>query len=196
MGVYCNMKKQSLNMQRINKAIIIGFVFFSMLAYASALSIGSISDRVELYPGQVFDKDVTIQNVLDGAVDVAFEGDVEVGSDIVSIVGNKIINVPAKSTVSIPLKFTIPSNAQIGQEYPIRLMFKSTAGAKGDGSVAMAMDLGKEFKIVVVEKPVVADTNTATTVSQETGFFGSVWVWLLIIVVIVVIVWLVVKKKK
>lgn len=172
-------------------AIFSSIILLSLCSFVSALSIGALGDGAEitLYPGQVLERSVTIQNLLDSAQDVVLKGQVELGSEILSLVGSTRYEVPAGSIVYVPIRFEVPQNAPVGTTYPMLLMFRTISGGEEGGSVSFVENIGKQFTVRVVEKP-------ANVVEQKSTANTNVWLWVIVIIVIVLLLWWLMKKRR
>ena len=186
--------------------VITGFLIISLGTFVSALSIGAIEKIVEVYPGQVVDRIISIQNLLDGSGDLTMEGSFEKG-DIIDFLEDRAstcyytspcvnFDVPAGQITGIPVRITVPENAPIGAEYPTLVMFRTIAGGPEGGTVSFSQDVGREFTILVVEKPAEPVAPVIEPV-EERAAAGNVWTWVLVIVIVLIIIaWLVMRKKK
>ena len=178
-----------------------GFLVMSVLLVigmsvsVSALSVGIAGD-VEAYPGQTLDRVFDIQNLLDNARDVTLEGSFLEGGEVISFSEGNTFVVPAGSVIPVPVRISIPDDAAIGTEYNVRVLFESTTGGAGDGSVAFAANVGRIFVVRVAEQPATPDAVEPTATEQEGGFGGGlIWFIVAALLVIVIIVFFVMRAK-
>ena len=177
-------------MRILNLAISAIFAMIISGSFTLALSAGGISGEVEAYAGETVERVISIQNLLEGSTDLVLQGEFEQGSEIVSFVQGDKINVRANSVVSAPIKIKIPNNVAVGTEYPVLVIFRTISEVEGAGNVQFSTNIGKEFKVIVVERPANEEK------SAERGKAGAFIGWIVAVIIIVLIVWLILKKKR
>jgi len=183
---------KKFNLNAWNRMIVLTGIFSIIISsFVSALAVGGIENEVLMYPGQILQRGLSIQNLLAGDGAVSLEGKIEKGIGTASFSGSNKVSIPAGDYADIYLTLEVPANAVMGTKYLVKVVFYPTSvEEKGAGSVQYAIAVGKEFNIVVVEKP----ANVPAVEAKKTGI--SIWIWVLAIIVIIVIVWWILKKKK
>ncbi len=172
--------------------LLISAIFLLVLSgsFTFALSAGGIPGEVEVYAGETVERVILIQNLLAGSTDLTLQGEFEQGSEIVSFSQGRTIEVRANSVVSVPVRIRIPNNVVVGAEYPVLVIFRTISGVEGEGNVQFSTNIGKEFRVIVVEKPTIEEKPS------ERGKAGAVFGWIIAIVIVILIVWLILRKKK
>ena len=185
------MKKEMKN-NRL-KFLLIGFLLIIMSGVlVSAFTVGFESNQLYLTPGEVYDSTFSLQNYGADSVDVTVEAVVKEGSEYVSFAQGNTFEVLGKGGLTVPVTFTVPEDAKIGDDYLIKILFKSVAGGSAEGvgvggaSVGFVVNRERDISIEVVPKP-----------GEEEGI-STMWIILGIIAVLILIaiIWFVVKSKK
>jgi len=174
---------------------VVSAVLFSVFSvfFVSALSLGIAGD-IEAYPGQRIDTVFTIQNLLGDAVDVTMEGIFEEGGEVISFSAGNIFDVSAGGVVDTPVRIQIPSNAAIGTEYLVTVLFRTVEGETDeDGNVQFLTNVRRNFKIIVVTQQPAEEVEEAQP--EGVGGVGNFWLWGIGIIFLIIIIWLVLKRK-
>src|SRR3989344_3562730 len=113
-----------------NKIIItlFGIILLAMISFnvnAAGVSSPYWDDNpLYVYSGQVVEFQYTLQNIV-GDQNLKMQATVEGDSSIISLIdSNTIYDVPfGRSDIPVNVKITVPSNAQMGQEWQVGLRF-------------------------------------------------------------------------
>jgi hypothetical protein len=175
-------------------------VLIGLSSFVSAqFGVGS-PVRENLYPGQVLDSSISLQNTIDDAADIVVSGEILKGGEYVSFLKDvSSIEVPASGVVSIPIRISVSENANIGDIYEVELMFRTVSGgAEGEGMIQFRSNVGKSFTIGVIAEPGSEQIQTTSkSVENKTGVSTVIIVWFLVIAVLVILIilWFVSRKK-
>jgi len=187
-------------MKSLSKFIVL--VVLSLVAslnFVSGFGVSipySTQDPLRLYPEQGSDVVVGLQSSISEG-DLIIVPEISEGQDIVEITdSSKEYNVIANQPIgaAVHLKVNIPDNARVGEEYPVKLVFRDITPREG-GMVGFSTSIGASFNVLVIEKPEVIKEE----VSKKR--IGIMLIILLIVVIIVIlaiiaIAWFLIKRKK
>ena len=171
-------------------------VLFLSIAYVSAFSIG-FSSAINIEPGQSVEKGFSIINKGTDAEDLTVEVVVEEGSQYITLPEGTQYQIPKGELKPVPATFSVPSSAQPGDKYTVKMSFNSIEGGTiGGGSLEFKVGHSLSFDINVMEKvPTTSSGEEQPTPAPEGS---SLW-WILgivVIVVVIVVVVLLVKGRK
>ena len=178
------------------------FLVFTMLILLSSFvsanfGVGSPVSEL-LYPGQSIESALSVQNTLDDAKDLIVAGEILEGGDYVSFINDvSNIMVPAGEIVVVPIKISVPQDAKIGDIYDIKVLFKGISGGSGGegGTIEFKFNVGKSFKVVVIEKPQ-PPAEKPVTPTPSKFVIGTGWIILVILVIIAIVAVILLKAKK
>ncbi len=182
-----------------NKKIIESFFIAGILSILLvSLVIAGVSNPyginpLEMYPGEIKDVTLTLQNLAGGG-DVTYDMEVTEGSEIASIKdsSNRYLVPLGDNNVKVNLKVEIPETATIGSEYSIKVRFSPVSVEEGEATGASVLvGFGAAIIVKVIGKPQPPEIPSEEKISP-------VWIILGIVAVIAVIVvlWFIVKSKK
>lgn len=168
--------------------VMIGLVsaFSSSMPYGAGMPLN-------LYPGQSIDFSIVLQSSpVEGNLTIV--PTISEGQDIVKITDSlKEYKVVADKNIGalINVKVSIPDNAPIGKEYPVKFLFKDVT-PKAGGMIGLSVTTGASFKVIVVEKPVVE------TPAPATEGIGLTWwiVGVIVVIAVILVIYFIVKSKK
>lgn len=179
--------------------LLVGVVVIFMLGnFVSAFAVGFESTELRLYPGEVHNTAFSLQNYGTDVSDITVEAVIEEGEGYITFTEGTTFEIPANSNAAAPVKFTIPENAGVGENYPVKVLFRIISGdASGDEaegtSVSFAFSYSRTINLLVVPEPVsVTEPETA----ERPAVGAQVWVWILVVIIIIIIVWIILRKKK
>ena len=143
-----------------NKIIItlFGIILLAMISFnvnAAGVSSPYWDDNpLYVYPGEVKEFSYTLQNMV-GDKNLKMQATVEGDSSIISLIdSNTIYDVPlGRSDVAVKVKITVPSNAQIGQEWQVGLRFDTVESTVEGRPVSIGSAFSKGFKVIVGNPP-------------------------------------------
>ncbi|MBS3088252.1 hypothetical protein J4402_00575 [Candidatus Pacearchaeota archaeon] len=178
--------------------LLSGIVFIFLSAAVSAFAVGFQSDNLQLLPGEVYDSAFSLQNYGSGCTDITVEATLEEGGEYVTFPEGNRFDVSANSNAAVPIQIKIPTNAKVGDSYPVKILFKVVSGnvggnevESGGTSVAFAFSYRREINLNVVKAQPEETEKTKPGISAI-----AVILSLAIIAVIIIILWLVIKSKK
>ena len=136
-----------------------------------------------MYPGETQIIDLNLQNKAGATEDVTASVEIIEGTEIATLDENEYL-VEAGGATNVPLKIKIPSDAELGAVYKIKVSTKTiTPGTTG--GVSMGVGMTTNFEVIIGEKPEGETTNA--------------WTWYLIagiVLLAIVIIFFLVKKAK
>ena len=162
-------------------------VFIS--GFVSAFALG-IPPDFSMYPGQTLDSGFDIMNTYGG--DITVQGRILEGSEIASFSKGSKFNVAGGSVIPAYVRYKMPSDANIGKVYTVKVIFSTVSAGEGSGSVSFGEDVARSFNIRVGEKPI----GFIEEKSPEKGKVGAVFGWIIAAIIILLIIWLILRKKK
>jgi len=136
--------------------LVVGFVILGCYLINAVAVSGTYSNRrpLEVSPGETKSITFVLQNMADEN-DVKFKALISEGSEIVRITdSNTEYLVPVGSNdVPVKLSVEVPSGAEIGIEYQIKIEFEPVStGNEEEGMVQVMNGLSRYFIVKVVEK--------------------------------------------
>ncbi len=187
-------------MMKINKiyagiGILIALTFL-LSSYVSAFGIGSAYHQdhpLALSPGETTDITFNLQNMA-GSESISAKATIEKGSEIMSLVeANDIYVVPVGGSIDVTARVTIPSNAAVGDVYPIAISFttitKSESGTFGFGS-----SVSRSFDVIVAPKEEAKLSEEKPSTSWST--YLTVGIAVIILVAVILVIWFILKRKR
>lgn len=183
--------------------ILIGIIFIFLLStFVRAFSVGFESTELRLYPGESYGSAFSLQNYGTEASDITVDAVVEEGEGYISFPQGTRFDVGANNNAAAPIEIKIPENANVGDSYPVKILFNVISGNVGGGesggqgtTVSFAFSYRREINLKVIEKPSEPiPTPTEETTKASAG--STAWIWVLVgIVIVVIVVWLILRKK-
>ncbi len=164
----------------------------------SAFSVGFESTELRLYPGESYESSFSLQNYGTDAKDITVEATLEEGAQYLSFPQGTRIDVVANNNAAAPVRITVPSNAKVGDKYPIKVLFNVVAGNEVVQDVAnQGTTIGFAFSYRrTVDLIVVAPVTEQDVDKNRTSASYMTWIWILIaLVVVAIIVWLILRRK-
>ncbi len=182
----------------IVSSIIILFLLGINVNALGVSTVNSVTIPLQVYPGQTTTTDMYISN--EEAQEVTVKGTVIEGAEIASIVNPKDTYVISpmngdinKNRYNVQLKVQIPSNAEVGKEYTIKVNFEQVNVA-GNGMITMGAGITRIIPVKVIPKEVVATPVQVTTSNTQQKF--PVAIVLIVLVIVGVVAYFVWKNKK
>lgn len=181
-------------------SLVIMLVFLT--SFISAFGVGFIGSDLKMYVGQDYDTTFSLRNTEE--YDITLEATIETGSEYLTFTeGITTFNIPQGEYVEFPVKISIPADANIGDEYTVKVLFKNIGdipeGVGGGTTIGIVFDQRNNINIEVVEKPQPKSTTPpptppATQTPAETDM--TMWYWVIGIAVVLLVVWFIMKKKR
>lgn len=179
--------------------LLVGVIVIFMLGnFVSAFAVGFESTELRLYPGQVHDSAFSLQNYGTDVNDITVEAVTEEGEDYITFTEGARFDVRANTNVAAPVRISIPENARVGDNYPIKVLFRVISGDAGGNeagegtSVSFAFSYSRTINLVVVQRP----EEKPAAAAERASVFSNIWFWIIIIIIVIIILWLVTKAKK
>ncbi len=194
-GYLLKMINKNINIMENNNYWKLGMIFSFLIVFSSfsvlALSIGNPS-AVNGEPGVGVSSGVTLMNLGQGAKDVTVEIVVEEGGEYISFPDGLIYDVSAGTMLPVKINANIPSNAKIGDSFPVTIVFRpiNGGGVTGEGTVSLAFGYRVSFNVNVIGAE---GESELTKPTNEAGI--NVWWYVLAVIVIILIVWWWIMKK-
>jgi len=165
-------------------------LIFSIMG-VMAIGAGGVPEKLDLYPGQSLERDISLQNLPAGGGDLTFKLVVEQGSEYVSLV-NEEIDVADGEISKTEIRINIPENAKVGDVYGVEIAVKTAPVSPEDSSegTAVQFNLGTSFsfKINVIENPLEEPSEGISTIWWVLG--------IILIIAVILVIWFLAKNKK
>lgn len=180
--------KNNVKKIRINLLVVTSLMVVLLISFVSAFSVAFDSSKLQLSLGEEFESTFSLQNY-GNSEDITVELTVEEGGDYISLSEGLQYDIKSESSAGVPVKFTVPETANIGDSFPVTILFKVISGAVGSeggaGTVGFVINRRRTIEIEVVPKP-----------GEEAPKSNLIWYILTGIIIVVIIIWFIVKKRK
>lgn len=143
--------------------------------YVLAFGVGCAyhsNNPLEISAGESKEVIFNLQN-MPGPEDLTVKPSIEKGSEIAELIDTGNIIVPVGGSVDVKAIIRIPSNAQIGDTYPIRITF-TTVEETEPGVFGFGSSVGKSFNAIIV--PTQEEKASLTQTSEG----APLWIYLII----------------
>jgi hypothetical protein len=182
------------------RKILFGFAFvflaFAMFGYVSAAGVSTQiweENHLKAYPGQEGVIPIHLQNMV-GGEDLVFYVEYEDNPGGITSVDETEYEVPfGRSDILVELKYKIPEDAQIGETYNVRLLFRTT-NPNWEGGIRTAPAFGRVFPIDIATKEEVQPSPVEPI--EEKADYTFIWYLVGVLIVAGIIVYFVMRKKK
>jgi len=138
----------------MRKEILFGVIFLICMSSVSAFAISSpywSGNSLTLNAGESTDVIMVLQN-LAGTSDIQVKAVITEGSSLVKIADeSSTYIIPAGGKTTVTLEATVPSNAETGQVYDVKIDF-SEMKETGSGEFGLGTAIGQRFSIIVGER--------------------------------------------
>ncbi len=169
----------------ITAIILVGAIF--LINFASAGFAVGFPYKISLHRGETYDGSFQLQNVLPPTEDTTLEIIVEQGQEYIQFPEGTSIQLAANEIKNIPVKITLPENADSGDVYKAKIIFRPVSGGVQEGgTVSLRFSLGKTFDIEVI-----GDTK-----AEKLAKTASIILFIVAIVLIIILIKVLSKKKK
>ncbi|MHA1667484.1 MAG: hypothetical protein ACTSUR_02405 [Candidatus Heimdallarchaeaceae archaeon] len=175
----------------IQVEILIAVILLSSYVYAFAVSTPYWKDNpLIISPGETKDFKLTLLNTA-GSENISVKGVISEGSEIAEITDTETTYiVPAGGRTEVNMRVTIPSDANMGGSYNVKVTFTTITEGKA-GTFGLGSSIEQGFDVIVSEKKKVESAGV-----PEVPATTSMVYWILaLIVVIVVVAFLIIRKK-
>ena len=165
------------------------FLCFVPSAHSFGLASSYLKNRTMLlYPGESRDYTVEIQNNAESEMRFSLK----LNSDIARLIEPRDFYMVGGENKIIPvaIKITVPTKAKINQEFSVHYTLSPVS--ESGGQIGINIEFSDQFKVVVVEKPVVAPI----TPPPKKFPYITVFSIILSIIALIVVIILVFKKNK
>lgn len=167
-----------MNKLNWNLLLVIGMLMFLAVPFINAFGVSSSYWEGRLltaYPGEEKEIILGLQNELK-------EGNLKIsaiileGGEIATLADNpaEYSTIAGGEITPVKMNIKIPSNAKIGAEYPISIMFKDITPKVG-GMVGLSMSIPSSFKVLVVSKEASGGLKTESTSAMG----GKMFWWII-----------------
>jgi hypothetical protein len=163
--------------------ILLGSILIIGMFLVSLVSAGvGFRKVINLNQGEVHIENLRLQNLDPDGVELVFEGSILEGEEIVSFDGGSKFTVLVGEIIDAPLSVKVPSDANIGDSYPVRMLFRSYPSnpVEGSGTLQFTKGVGISFDVNVVEK--VEEPESSQPASPGIGMG-----WIIVIVIALII---------
>ena len=182
------------NNNNLNKIYLsIAVLIFLGISFVSAFSVSSPymeNKTLNIFPdSKVTNLQFVLQNGGGATDNVSIQVDVLEGSQIINVTDeNNVYTVVPGDKVPVNLRITLPDDVGVGDNYNIRLEFRTVSVGKG-GQFGFGTAQEQDFQVAVVPR-LVAPTENGTKTNNT-----LLYVILGILVVLVIIVLVLIKRK-
>jgi len=191
-------EKMKTNKKQIATEILgVIFILFS-ISYVQALGFGygyPFGNPLEFYPGQTDDIYVQLQNP--HGENMTISAGIAEGSEIAKITDpNNAYYLPTGTTKNVNIRVSVPSDAKIGDEYPLKVNFLSVQGSTA-GGLGFGASMNLNTKVIIIEKPKTAEELAAETAAEK-ALKRAVYLIIKIVVAVAIaaaIIFLCTRKK-
>ena len=184
---------------RLSSVLLIAFLVLivsTSVVFAGVSAPYWSSRPLEMAPGETKDVELVLTNGEDTEDNVVVS--LEEGSEIAEITSGTSYTVPPKSnTVKLALRVTIPSSANIGDKYDVRLKVQSTGGQEDAGTVQLGVGYNVKFPVVIISEVVEVSEVSAAEAAPRGRVAAVVSVIVIIIIIIIIIlVWWLLRRNR
>lgn len=166
-------------------SVFIITILFSNLASAG-FAVG-FPYKIELKRGESYEGSFQLQNVLPPTEATTVEIVVEEGEEYISFPEGTTIHLAADEIKNAPVKITIPEDADGGDVYKAKIIFRPTSGGvQQGGTVSLRLSVGKTFDIEVI-----GDTK-----AERLAKTASIILFIVAVILIIVLIRVLKNKKK
>lgn len=107
---------------------------------------------LKISPGQSVDLQIVLKNNA-GAEALTVSAEVTQGADVTAITdSSKTYNVPAGGEATMNVRVSVPSDSQIGGNYPVEFTFKTIQSGATGGSVGIGSSVSTRLPVYVVNE--------------------------------------------
>jgi len=165
-------------------------LLFSIFLFplVSAFSTGFVSSNVELHSGQIYNERFSLSNPSE--VEITIEAVIQEGGEYLVFTEGTVFDVPAKGSVAAPVRISIPDDAEVGDTYPIKVLFQRISDIESDDSmIGLTFNQEQDVSVTIIPKP-----------GEEVPPEGISTTWIILgivlIIIVIVLIWFVNKSKK
>lgn len=185
---YRIIKNKKLNFFLVGVMLI---VFLSV--FVNAFSVGFRGSRLGLTPGQTLETAFSLDSSEEN--DATIQITVEEGAEYITFTQGTSFNLPAGENVAVPVRISVPQDANIGDVYTIKVLFKSVGGegtSAGEGTnIGFVFNHRKTIGIEVIEELVRGEQPAPP---KETGLLWIIGLGAVIVIIVIVV--LLMKSKQ
>ena len=189
---------------KTNKKLSIEIMIFLVLTLCITNSVFAFAvsspyykeNPLNVYPGDTTDLKLFLQNFA-GNQNVTVKAMVSQGSDIIKLTdANTIYTIPFGTKSEVNLRVTVPESVEVGNSYPIEIMFLSVSNNNGQNSFGAGV--GQKFNVTVIARPL--PPTPAPFIKEEAAPEKSSPIMLYlavgIVLVFLIIIWVYFMKRK
>ncbi len=158
-----------------------------LISFASAGFAIGFPYKIELNRGESYEGGFSLQNVLPPTEDTTVEIIVDEGEEYISFPEGKTVNIAANEIKNVPVKITLPEDADGGDVYKAKILFRPVSGGvQGGGTVSLRLSVGRAFDIEVIGE----------TKAERLAKTASVILLIVAVILVIVLIKVLNKKKK
>jgi hypothetical protein len=136
----------------MKKIISTLFILVLITSFAFAGFGISFPSKIPLLPGETYEGNLNLQNVLEPTTDTTFEITIEQGQEYVEFPNGNQIQINAGDVANIPIKVTAPEKTNL-DSIKIILLIEPILDQSSQGAINLVVGLKKSFDIEII-KPV------------------------------------------
>ncbi len=147
---------------KISPVIASIFIIAIILSnFASAGFAVGFPYKIDLKKGETYDGSFQLQNIIQPVEQITVEIIIEQGEEYLSFPDGTTIQLAANEIKNIPVKISVPNNADGGDVYNAKIIFKPVSGdVQEGGTVNFRLSVGRSFDIEVIK-----ETNTILVIA-------------------------------
>lgn len=180
----------------IGMGILVGIILFTSCVFAFGVSMPYMENK-ELYllPGEAIDLEFVLQGGRT-TEELTIKASVLEGLAIMQITDPQdIYSIPVGERAKVNTQVNIPSNAKIGDTYPVKLFF-STIATTGAGTFGIGSAIEQNFDVIIGEKPAKEKAAPPSSETEKLKSSSSYLIFAVIALAIIAVIILVTRKKK
>lgn len=174
--------------RRLGASIVFLFMLLSLCSVVSAVGVTTHywdEKPLQLYPGQVAETDVVLQNMVPGSEDVTLFAEITEGSDIATLIdsSNEYLVPFGRKDIKVGILISVPANYQLGDVREVVISFKESAG-EGEEMVQMATSVAATIPVLIVTE------NQALGIEETSS---NTWILVIGILILIGVILLLIK---
>ncbi len=165
--------------------MLLGVIILSSFASAG-FAIG-FPYKITLNRGESYEGSFSLQNVIPPTEATTIEIIIEEGEEYISFPEGTTFQLAANEVKNAPVKITLPEEADSGDIYKAKIIFRPVSGGVQEGgTVSLRLSIGKSFDIEVI-----GDTKT-----ERLAKTASIILFIAAIVLIIILIIVLKNKRK
>ncbi len=165
-------------MRKILTILILSII--TLYGVSASFGVG-FPTKIAIHPGESYQGQISIQNVLPDSKDMSLEIIIKEGSEYISFPEGQIIEIKKDEIKKIPIQVTIPKEINSIKE-KVQLEFRPVQGESQVQGVSIVLSIGKSFDIEIIQE-----------INNKIKFIVAIL--LIIAVLLIVVLFKVIKRK-